>query len=240
MTSLLIARRDLNATLHGLTGYAIIAAILFIDGILFNAYAMGQGARYSHQVLEQFFYFSSGTTMIASVLITMRSVAEERQTRTMLLLDSAPVLERQIIIGKFLAAMAVVTILTLLTVYMPLLIFVNGKVSLGHIAVGYVGLLALGACTTALGVFSSSLFHSQMAAAIFSAVLVVSLLICWLLAGLTDPPFSEILAYMALFDKHFLPFHEGRLPTQSLFYYASVTGVALLAATRNLERRRWL
>src|SRR5262245_18916434 len=144
MNAWLIARRDLGAYLHGITGYVIVAAVLFIDGVLFEAVAMGSGAKYSHEVLEQFFYFCSGTTMIASVLLTMRSIAEERQTGTDVLLHSSPVSEGQIVLGKYLAAMGIVALLTLLTIYMPMLIFVNGKVSFAHIGVGYLGLLCLG------------------------------------------------------------------------------------------------
>jgi len=240
MTSiLLIAKRDLAAYLYGLTGYIVVAAVLFIDGVLFNAFALGSGAKYSHEVLEQFFYFCSGTTMIAAILLTMRSVAEERQTGTDVLLATAPLGEAQVVVGKYLAAMGMLALLTLLTVYMPLLVVVNGKVSLAHIAVGYLGLLSLGSATAAVGIFGSSLFRNQMAAAIVSGVIVVGMLLAWLVSELTDPPFTEILANMALFDKHFTPFQQGRLLTGGLVFYASVTFAFLLMAVRILEGRRW-
>jgi ABC-2 type transport system permease protein len=239
MNAWLIARRDLGAYLHGITGYVIVAAVLFIDGVLFEAVAMGSGAKYSHEVLEQFFYFCSGTTMIASVLLTMRSIAEERQTGTDVLLHSSPISEGQIVLGKYFAAMGMVSLLTLLTIYMPLLIFVNGKVSFAHIGVGYLGLLCLGSAASAIGIFGSSLFRNQLAAAIFSGVVVVAMLLFWLLSELADPPFSDALAYAALFDKHFIPFEKGRLLTTGLVYYGSITWVFLALATRVLEGRRW-
>ena len=239
MNSLLIAKRDLGSYLHGLTGYLIVAIVLFIDGVLFNAVALGEGAKYSHEVLEQFFYICSGTTMIAAVLLTMRSIAEERQTGTDVLLHTAPISEGQIVFGKFLAAMGTLSILTLLTVYMPALIFVNGKVSYAHIAVGYLGLLCLGAATTAIGIFASSLFRSQLAAAFVAGVIVVTLLLFWMVSQVTDAPFTDVLAYGALFDKHFVPFEKGRLLTSGLVYYGSVTYAFLLLAVRVLEGRRW-
>ncbi len=239
MNTLLIARRDLAAYLHGVSGYVIIAAVLFIDGLLFNAFALGQGAQYSHEVLENFFYFCSGTTMIASVLLTMRSFAEERASGTLLLLDTSPVNDWQVVMGKYFAAMAMLTVLTLLTLYLPALIFVNGKVSVGHIAVGYLGLLLLGSATTAIGLFASSLFRSQVAAAIVSGVTVALLLLCWLISDITDPPFADVLAYAALYDKHFQPFQTGRLLTSGVVYYISVTFGFLLLSTRVLDGRRW-
>lgn len=239
MNALLIARRDLGAYLNGLTGWIIVAAVLFIDGVLFNAVALGTGAKYSHDVLEQFFYICSGTTMIAAVLLTMRSLAEEKSTGTDVLLHTSPISEGQIVLGKFLASFGMLAILTLLTVYMPLLIFVNGKVSFAHIAVGYTGLLSLGSAVLAIGIFGSSLFRSQLAAAFVSGVLVVTMLLLWLVSELTDPPFANLLAYGALFDKHFIPFEKGQLLTTGLVYYASLTGVFLSLATRILEGRRW-
>jgi ABC-2 type transport system permease protein len=190
-------------------------------------------------VLEQFFYISSGTTMIAAVLLTMRSIAEERQTGTDVLLHTAPISEGQIIFGKYLAAMAVLSLMTVLTVYMPALIFVNGKVSYAHIAVGYLGLLSLGSATISIGIFGSSLFKSQLAAAFVAGVIVVTMLLFWMISEVTEAPFTDVLAYAALFDKHFVPFEKGRLLTSGLVFYGSLSFGFLTLATRVLEGRRW-
>ncbi|MBW1877208.1 MAG: ABC transporter permease [Deltaproteobacteria bacterium] len=239
MNVLLIARRDFAAALHGLWGYAIVAAVLFVDGLMFNVFAMERTAKFSHDVLEDFFYYTSGTIIIAAVLFTIRSFAEERQTGTEVLLQTSPVSETQIVLGKYLAVMGILGLVTLLTVYMPALVFVNGKVSVGQIAIGYLGLLSLASATAAVGMFGSSLVRSQVVAAIMSGVMVVTLLICWLLSQLTDPPFTDVIANLTLHDKHFLPFGEGRLTTTNLIYYASVTYGFLMLTTRTIRGRRW-
>ena len=60
-------------------GYIVVAVVLLIDGLLFNAFALGSDtARKSSEVPGQFFYFSSGTTMVASLFLSMRLLAEER------------------------------------------------------------------------------------------------------------------------------------------------------------------
>lgn len=129
---LTIARRDLGAYLHGYTAYVIIAGILFIQGLLFNGIALpAETARYSHEVLQEFFYISGGCAMVASVLLTMRSLAEEQSTGTDVLLRTSVASDGQVVLGKYLAAMGMLTLFTVLTVYMPLLIFVNGKVRSG-------------------------------------------------------------------------------------------------------------
>ena len=200
---LLVVRRELGAYAFSLWGWAIVAAILVVDGLLFNAFALGAGARYSTEVLQQFFYFSFGTTVIAGILLTMRLNAEERQTGTMRLLDASPLTDWQIVAGKWLSAVAVLSVMTLSTLYMPALIFVNGKVSVGHIAAGYLGLLLVGSATAAVGTFASTLTRSQLVAGVVAAILTVFLLITWLLAKIAAPPFDGIFAYMAMFNDHF-------------------------------------
>ncbi len=99
----------------------------------------------------------------------MRLLAEERQTGTLVLLTSSPIQDWEIVLGKFLSAFIFLALITLAcTVYMPLLIFVNGKISVGHLAAGYLGLLLLGSATLAIGTFGSAIARTQVLAAIFS------------------------------------------------------------------------
>src|SRR5262249_8034223 len=141
---------------------------------------------------------SSGTTMIASVFISMRLLAEERQTGTLALLYSSPIHDHEIVIGKFLSGLGFLAILTLLTVYMPLLIFIHGKVSWGHIFGGYLGLMLLGSAALAIGTFGSALARTQVLAAIASGCMVVGMLVAWLIGRVTERPLSEIFTQLAL------------------------------------------
>ncbi len=121
----------------------MIAGALLIDGIYF--YWKGLTEKLvSAQVLSEFFYGASGTTMIAGIVLAMRLLAEERQTGTLTLLNTSPVKDSEIVLGKFVSAFGVLALMTAFTVYMPLLIFVNGKVSVGHIVVGLRGAAAAG------------------------------------------------------------------------------------------------
>lgn len=235
----LVLKRELAAYFRSYMGYVILAVVLLMDGILFNVYALGGGAKYSAEVLRQFFYFSSGTTMIAGIFLTMRLLAEEKQMGTMVIYSTSPVKDSQVVFGKFLSAFVFLSILTLLTLYMPLLIFVNGKVSAGHIVGGYVGLLSLGAASLSIGMFGSSLARSQIIATVVGAAILVSLLLFWLLANITDPPLSGIFGYLALHNKHFLPFMKGIVNTRDIVYYLTMTYFFLLLTTRMVEARRW-
>jgi len=238
-TALLIARRELGGYFRSMTGYVIAALVLLIDGLMFNAFVLSAGEMYSADVVANFFYISFGTTVIASVFISMRLVAEERQTGTLVLLTSSPVHDWEIILGKFLSALAFLAIMTLATIYIPALVFVNGKVSIGHLAAGYLGLLLVGSATLAIGVFGSALARTQVLAAIFSGVIVVAVLIAHLLSRVTDRPLKDTFMALALYARHFPPFQTGQIHLRDVIYYIVVTYVALFAAIRVMEARRW-
>lgn len=235
----LLVRRELGAYLNTPWGWIILAFVLLIDGLLFNVFALGGREKYSAQVLSEFFYFSSGTTMIAGILLTMRLVAEERQTGTIVILETAPISDWGIVLGKFLGAWSFLTLITLMTIYMPALIFVHGKVSPAQILTGYLGLISLGAATVAIGTFASALSKNQLLAAVLGGGMLVLLLLGWMLGQLTEPPVSEIFSYSALWDRHFQPFKDGRINTEGLVYFGSLTVGFLLLATRSMQARRW-
>lgn len=236
---LLIARRDLAAYLNSYWGYAVIASVLMIDGLLFNAFALTEKSRYSSEVIEQFFYYSFGLTIVASILLTMRLLAEERQTGTIVLVDSSPLADWQVVGGKYVSAMVVLTTMVLLSVYMPALVFVNGKVSYGHIFAGYTGLLLVSASIAAIGMFASTVSSSQLVAGFITTVITVSLLLMWLVAKVADPPLKDLFSYLSFFDRHYRGFMRGQINSEDVVYYLSICFLFLTGSTRFLAMRRW-
>ncbi|HNN95294.1 MAG TPA: ABC transporter permease [Pseudomonadota bacterium] len=236
----LIYRREMGAYLRSPLGYIVVAVVLLIDGLLFNAFALGSDtARKSSEVLKQFFYFSSGTTMVASLFLSMRLLAEERAQGTLNLLFGSPVRDYQIILGKYLSALTFLSGLTLLTIYMPALIAVHGKITFGQIAAGYLGLILLGSTGLSIGIFGSALTKSQLVAIISSAAILVGLILSWLMALITDRPINELFTWLSIHNKHFQPFMTGLINTQDVVFYASLSYFFLFLATRVLESRRW-
>jgi ABC-2 type transport system permease protein len=237
-SSLLVARREIFAYLRSPLGAAIIAGALLVDGLWFYYFGLSQ-QKVSADALAEFFNTASGTTMIAAIILAMRLLAEERQTGTITLLNTAPLRDTEIVFGKFLAAFGVLVVMTALTIYMPLIVKVHGKVSVGHILVGYTGILLLGAASTAVGLFASALAKSQVVAAILGAVLMAVLILQWLVAKAVEPPLNEFLAALALHHENQRPFMQGILDLKRVVYYVVVTFFFLLAATKVLEARRW-
>jgi ABC-2 type transport system permease protein len=240
---LLIVARELGSYLRTPSGYLIAASVLFLEALFFNAFALnapdGQ-PRLSSDVLAMFFYVAAIMTIAAGAMFSVRLLAEDRAHGTDVLFATSPVRESEIVIGKYLAAFVYLTTVTLISVYMPALILVHGKVSWGHIGAGYLGLVLLGAAVLGIGMFISSLTSSPFVAVFLTVAVVVLLEVCWLVAGIADPPFDEILQNLTLHTKHFSGgFQSGILRSSDIVFYLGVVYLSLLAATRTLQSRRW-
>ncbi len=238
-TIVLIVRREFSSYFHTLIGYVVAAAMLSVGGLLFNVYALGGTEKLSEDVLQNFFYFMSGMVMIGSVFLSMRLVAEERQNGTLVVLYTSPVPDWQIVVGKYLSALLFLALIIFLSLYMPLLIFVHGKVSVGHIFAGSLGLLLLGSASVAIGTFASSLTRNQVVAAVISGAILVTALMMWMLAKVADAPLDDIFTAMSLWNKHFQSFQKGVINSRDVIFYLSITFFFLLATTKTLEARRW-
>jgi ABC-2 type transport system permease protein len=237
-TVLLIARRELGAYLRTWTGYVIAALMLAIVGLLFNTYGLGGGDKKSADVLRIFFEVMSALVAGSTVFLAMRLFAEERQLGTMPLLYSSPVRDWEIVAGKYLSAIVFLALMLGASLYMPLLIFVNGKVSVGHIVAGYLGLLLLGSGTLAISMFGSALARTQIIAVVLSAVMVIAVYCFVYVAPHAERPLNDVFGALAYFP-HFRSLEGGLVQLKDVAYYALVSYVFLFSATRVLEARRW-
>lgn len=236
----LIAKRDFASYFQGLTGYAIIAVLLLVDGLIFQGIALGGREQLSSQVLSTFFLNSHGVTFAAGILLTMRLLAEEQHDGTIVLLFTAPIVDWQIVLGKWLAGVWVVLIFIALTAYMPFMIFANGSVHLGHVAAGYLGLVLTGFAAVAIGLLASALTKHQVLAAVSGAAIGIGFTFLNWIAKKVDGPFDEVFAYLSMYDKHFLAsFSKGAIHTQDIVFFLSITFFFLLGTRQVLGARRW-
>jgi ABC-2 type transport system permease protein len=236
---ILIAIREFMAIVRSPLGFIVAALFLFLLGLDFHLRVLGGSQKYSSDVLASFFYDLSGFVICLCVLTSMGLLARERESGTIVLLLTSPVKDSQIVLGKFLGALTFLVVLCLLTLYMPLLIMANGKVSVGHVVSGYTGVLLLGCAVLSIGTFASSLTRYQFVAVLVSLGIGIPLILLWLAGRFADPPLNEIFAYMALHSIHFSPFKNGKIELSNIVYYLSVSAFFLFAASRILESRRW-
>jgi len=235
----LVVKRELSHYFKTWSGYVIAAAMLAITGLLYNVFAVGSSARYSSDVISDFFWALSGTTMTAALFFSMRLIAEERQTGTYPVLASSQLSDGQIVLAKFASVGALLFIYCVLTLPMPLLVLVNGKVAVSHLFAGYLGVMLIGLSAASMGLFGSSLVDSQLVAVIVGAVILVAMLLLWLTAMVVDGALGDIIGYLSLHNKHFDPYKAGTISVANTVFYLSVISFFLMLSRNALEARRW-
>lgn len=159
---LAIYKRELKSYFDSMTGYVFIAFLVAFTGIYFLAYNLNYGYPYFSYVLTGivFIYFA------AIPVLTMRSFAEERKSRTDQLLLTAPVSLFQVVMGKYLAMVSILAVPCVVYLLFPWIIKAQGT---AYILVDYASILMfflLGCLYIAVGMFISSLTESQIIAAI--------------------------------------------------------------------------
>lgn len=235
----IIYRRELGSYLRSPLSWVIAAVLLLGQGIFFQAWAL-RGEQLSAIVLERFFFLSSFAVGVAGMVLSFRLIAEERQTGSIVILTTSPVRDHQIVLGKFFAALTFLSIMLALSIYMPILIKVNGKISWSQIFVGYLGLFLFGAVSLAIGLFTSSLTKHQFIALILGAFLLIALGNIFQLASKLEPPVRPVVEQLDLWWVRFQQsFMRGILNLKDVIFYIGMTYFFLLLSVKTLEAKRW-
>jgi ABC-2 type transport system permease protein len=242
-----LLRRELAAFFFSITGYVIIAAVTLLVGLSFVVLIAGLGSDpFMATVTEMFygtFYFWL-ILLLATPVITMRLFALEKSSGTFETLMTTPVGDFQVVAAKFAAAIVfyMVTWLPMLACLFIVRHFTNqpGALDAGTVGGMYLGIFLTGCLFLSLGCFASAISQSQMAAAMISFVLGVSLFSLGYLAKqipVTAQWQTQILSYFSLFDQ--MDFARGVVDTRTVVFYASTTFFFLFLTLRVVESRRW-
>jgi ABC-2 type transport system permease protein len=168
----------------------------------------------------------------------MRLVAEEKHSGTMEVLLTYPIRNREVIFGKYLAALALVTIGVVLTGTYVLTISLLGNLDAGVTFSAYIGMILMAATYMSLGIYASTITSNQIVAFIVGILLIflffyfdkmLVFLPDWLVG------ISEFLSV----DFHYRNFVRGVFDSRDLIYFGSVIFFGLTMATRKLAERRW-
>jgi ABC-2 type transport system permease protein len=158
----------------------------------------------------------------------------------MILLNTSPIRDTEIILAKYFAALTYMGIILLISLYMPLMIKVNGKISGAQIFVGYLGMFLLGSASLAIGIFASALTRYQILAALIGLFGVLILCFLFPLGKKLDEPVRGVLENLDLWWVHFQGgFMRGVINLKDVVYYVAVTYFFLLLAVKTLEAKRW-
>jgi ABC-2 type transport system permease protein len=171
-------------------------------------------------------------------MITMRLFAEEKRSGTIELLATAPIRDLEVILGKWLAAMALYAGMLLLTALNFAWLFRYGNPDWKPLAVAYLGLLLQAGALLAIGTFLSTLTRNQIIAG--AATFGVCLLL-WVLEWVSDyesATWSRAMAYLSILN-HFESFAKGLLSIKDAVFYVTAIVLGLFLTARSMESLRW-
>jgi ABC-2 type transport system permease protein len=243
-----LLRRELAAFFFSITGYVIIAAVTLLNGLGFVVLLTALGGKpFTATVTEMFYstFFFWLILLLATPVITMRLFALEKAAGTFETLMTTPVSDLQVVAAKFSAA-----VFFYMMTWLPMLggLFIvrhfthqSSALDAGTVGGMYLGIFLTGGLFLSLGCFASAISQSQMAAAMISFVLGVSLFSLGFLAKsipVTAQWQAQVLSYFGLFDQ-MNDFARGVVDTRTVIFYVTVTFFFLFLTLRAVESRRW-
>lgn len=250
---LAIARRELKSYFASPIACVIIGLFAFLFGYFYVAILsfflrvsmqMGQVAggptsvNVNQQMIRPLLLNTTVLMLFVLPLITMRTYAEEKRTGTIELLLTSPLTDLQIIMGKFIGAMALYALMLAITLPHVAILFVYGNPEWAPIAAGYLGLLLLGGAFLSVGLLISSMTRNQIVAGMVTfAVFLMLWVIDWI-GDFAGPRGRDILAYLSV-TQHFDDFSKGILDTKHLVYYVSFITFGLFLTAKSVDSERW-
>ena len=237
--TLFVIRRELADYFTTPVAYVFIVVFLVLLGAL--TFFMGSFFGRGQADLSAFFQFHAWVYMLLIPAISMRMWAEERKSGTIELLMTLPLSLKQVVIGKYLAAVIFVTITLALT--FPLWITVNylGDPDNGIILTGYVGSLLMAAGFLAIGAFISALTKNQVVAFVMTTAVCFVLIasgapiVLSVFSGWAPKFLIEFIASLS-FLTHYADISKGVLDLRDAIYFLSVITVFLVANMLAVDR----
>jgi ABC-2 type transport system permease protein len=241
-----LASREIGANLNSAITYIVIAASLVVVGLYFFFYKGGFWQVDRATMARMFDSLPFALCFLTIPLFTMRSLSDEKRVGTIELLITMPVKDSEVILGKFIGSLTMVTIQIGLLAAYPLVMFSRspfwhlGDLDWSPFWVGILGLFLLSMAGTAIGVMWSSFTESQILSYFATMLTLVALyaigsvtIVEFLQGGLGDA-----ISFISL-QSRFEPFARGLIDSRAVVYFLSITALGLVVAFRSLESRKW-
>lgn len=248
---LALARKELHAYFVSPVAYVLLVFFALLFGWFYVAsvnvmvqlsmgqFGMGpQAVNINEFMIRPLFGNTAVILLFLLPMLTMRSYAEEKRSGTMELLLTSPLSDLQIILGKFIGALALYGLMLALTLLHIGLLFWYGDPEWGPIASGYLGLLLMGGAFISVGLAISSTTKNQIVAGTATfAVLLLFWIVNWI-GDASGTTAQAVLAYLSILE-HFDDFSKGVIDTKHVAYYLSFIGLGLFLTAKSMDQERW-
>ena len=235
-TVLSLGRKEFLSYFQSTIAYIFITLFLVVSQWLFfqGFFLIGQAT------MRDFFGFVPIIFLVFVPAATMRLWAEEQKLGTAEILLTFPVRDWEVVLGKFLASFAFLSVTVLLTLPLAATTAWLGNPDDGAMIGGYLGCLLIGGAYLAIGLWASSLTQNQIVAFILAVV------ICFMLYIIGSPlVLSAIPEFLRPFvsglslSSHFESIGRGVVDSRDIIYYLSIIGFFLFLNVRTIESRKW-
>ena len=223
-----------------LFGYFYVSSINFMVQLSMGQFGMGgpQIVNINEFMIRPLFGNTAVVLLFMLPMLTMRSFAEEKRSGTIELLLTSPLTDFQIIMGKFLGAMALYTLMLSLTLVHIGVLFWYGEPEWAPVLAGYLGLLLMGGSFISIGLAISSMTKNQIVAGVSTfAVLLLFWIINWM-GDASGTMTQSVLAYLSILE-HLDDFSKGVIDTTHVTYYVSFITLGLFLTAKSMDMARW-
>ncbi|QDU33638.1 ABC-2 family transporter protein [Poriferisphaera corsica] len=239
MTKILtLAKRELEALFFSPVAYLALAIFAFITAFLFTFGIFQPG--FPATMAEMYTNIVWLLIFIAPA-ISMRLISEEASSGTLEMLMTSPISDTQIILGKWLGALAFYVVLLSPIFLQIILLEVKADPDYGPILTGLLGMLFVGGLYLAIGIFVSAFNNSQLVS--FMITVLITGLFTFGMYFLARADFLPASIKMAMFtmnvNEQFSNFSKGLIDIRNIIYFLSAIAFFLFLGIKTLETRRW-
>ena len=230
-----ILKRELSSYFNSAVAYVVMAVYFLFSGLFFSMICIENDTSSLSYVFGNMFII----ILFIIPIITMKSFSEEKRQRTDQALLTSPTSLFEIVMGKFLGALILFAICSLIFVVYALVISFFTSPDWAVVLCTVLGLLLLGSALIAIDIFISVLTESMIISAV--AGMGVGLLI-YMLSNLSSNITVDWIATIVKkidFLTYYTNFTYGMLNLTDIIFFLSVTGLFLFFTARVLEKRRW-
>ncbi len=232
-----IIRREVKAYFTSVIGWIFLAAFFFLFDLYFWAYNLNSGYPYiAYSISAVTFIF-----LIIIPILTMRSIAEDRRSKTDQLLYTAPISIPRVILGKYFSMVIIFSIGIAFVCVCPLIMSLFGTVPFAQSYTAILGVWLFGLLAIAIGLFLSAVTESQVIAAVLSfGVLFLGYMMDSITSMISDSGniLTKILNCLAI-AKPMDNFTNGILDVTGIIYYVSGAILFLFFTCQLVQKYRW-
>jgi ABC-2 type transport system permease protein len=181
------------------------------------------------------------STVVIFVLpfITMKMLSDDKRQKVDQILLTAPVSVTGIIMGKFLAGLAVFAIMFAPTLIFQIIVSFLASANWLEYLYCLFGMLLLGSAMIAIGMFISSLTESSVIAAVLTMVINIVVMMATSFASSFAAKWVTAVAQSISFIDRFGNFTQSVFSVADVVYFISIAVLFVFLSVRSVEKRRW-